>query len=1058
MRHEKKEKEFYAGETESLKTRITELCEHYDDMIRRKDAQLMHRSERETSEVQSLKLKVVELENKIKQKESELDDLTAEKEEAKIIHENDKLALSKLENDLKVCKRVATDYEAHYNDCKNKLKAQNELISSLNAEISKLENGRFDLEERLAQKEDEYQMERANEQETIKQSVGRMKEKYKSKIQKYKAKLAEYKTKITEKDEIIYEIKKKMSQQSLAQEKNEELLRLKAEELRELYENKLYHQEDEFRAQQKELIDKNEEQLRELQIQFQRLLDSKLAACRQDAQGQIDSLRRTEREFQTMPESRVHFSEREYIKITIHEERLREKQTLIDKLKTEIKLREVELREEMASKLKQQEEKMRKELDLSGMDAKMIITQLENQIASLNLERRQFENELNIARENNQNLQLRIQDLDCQYKKLLESLEDWESKGKELNRLYEEESSHRKEIESELRAAHLDLHEMREAFNETKSGLSERMEDIRSLSDQNESLREEMTKEKNRIALLQKELEEMRAERSLAEETRFDLINSLKEQNEALRRDNRELNQIMLDALKSEKERYEREVKEHFKTKSELKEAENRLQGTKQSDSTAEAHIVMLESKLVSEEIERENLKQKLHLVEIEKQRLVKELQDIKKRFNEQSARFRDFKTEVQLLILGRFKIMRRELSDLKESTQTAIQECEEEFYNKFGSVVSFIKDHVLRKELQMSELLELERTKLNESYHDKISSIKDSFEHEQNHLAELLQKKLEAKEKEVLGLRNDILSLNLQNQRYDEDIEKLEQKVHDLETECRKKTQLIEQHDAEVRELKSRIESLQGRHERMVSRHEEQLRVSESAHKDEILKVRADYEGKVGKLDDDFEAMDKGKAEKIKQLQETISQLQKENNTIRVSYQTQLDRYETQLDELSFKMKLGGESSRSQQENEALNSQIKKLQEELAVRNERINALVNERNKAHDKIKELERRVDESDKFGLMLSNVENSSQNISRSFKNSGIGIDLKTNESEFSEYDSQLSRSVQGLKKIEKYLESRRSPSKRGSVRSPLKEFKFNEHFEDQEEKNKAKPRRL
>lgn len=77
-----------------------------------------------------------------------------------------------------------------------------------------------------------------------------MKDKYKNKIGQYKNKLADFKTKMAEKEQLLYESQRKISELSIIQEKNEELVKVKVEDLRDFYEEKLYRQEEESRRRE----------------------------------------------------------------------------------------------------------------------------------------------------------------------------------------------------------------------------------------------------------------------------------------------------------------------------------------------------------------------------------------------------------------------------------------------------------------------------------------------------------------------------------------------------------------------------------------------------------------------------------------------------------------------------------------------------------------------------------------------------------------------------------------------------------------------------------------
>mgnify|MGYP003876843983 FL=1 len=819
-----------------------------------------------------------------------------------------------------------------------------------------------------------------------------------------------------------------------------------------------------------------------------------------------------------MIEDNLHRVERDYIKLTSHEEKMKERQAYIENLKAEFKQKESDWREELASKLKSQEEIKLKELELAEIGHKMIVTQLENQITQLNNEKKKLENELNALKESSQNLLVKAQELESQNRRNLDSLDEAKERESELRKMYENESANRKELEKELRMANNDMREIKDVLNQTKLGLSERISEMKVLAEENKNLREELEGRDHRVRGLLKEIEDFKAERTTTELHRAELVRSLKDQNESLRRDNRELNQQLLDTIKTESERYEREASEHFATKSELKNLESKLQEKRQELTNAEAQIEKIKANLLKTEFSCTELKQQLHKVTAESQSLSQEKSDLIKRYEEQRARVKEFKQQLQTLIIGRFKGLKRELSDLRDNYKAPAEELQNELSFKIESLHAMLKDQVLRKELQMHEVLDVEKVKLNESYNEKLSTIKANFENEQNSLVELLQQKLNAKEGEVFELRNENIKLKHKADINEQEAEKLSEKVTELEEKTlsltgqldlvvkereaiRTKLSQVEAHyeeeiedmshqlkqikaesskqqsdmqktyESEVKSLKENIESLKDQLMKTISKYEEDAKAAGAAYKEELALLKAKHDEKVAKLTKELqevEASDRERYQKVKQLQETIVQLEKEKNTIRMNYDIKLDEYETKLEELKFKIQVEGENALQLKyekagETESLNGLIRSLQEELAQRNERINALVHERNRATDTIRELERELDRrvienerqkkeiTERQFYQAKEIESLHHLLSKSLRGS---VSAKANEgghTERGEYE-QLSRSQQGLKKTEKFAEGKRS-----SNRSPLREYRTNQSLEEREELEQGKTRK-
>lgn len=103
--------------------------------------------------------------------------------------------------------------------------------------------------------------------------------------------------------------------------------------------------------------------MRDLQTQFQRVLDQKINQIQEDAQEQISQIRDQERELQEILEEKIIQVERDYIKVSQHDEILQEKDKLIDRLKQELNNKELEHRQETTGKMRSLENRLRDEIE-----------------------------------------------------------------------------------------------------------------------------------------------------------------------------------------------------------------------------------------------------------------------------------------------------------------------------------------------------------------------------------------------------------------------------------------------------------------------------------------------------------------------------------------------------------------------------------------------------------------------------------------------------------------------------------------------------------------------
>ena len=119
---------------------------------------------------------------------------------------------------------------------------------------------------------------------------------------------------------------------------------------------------------------KHEDNLGELQTQFQNLLDQKIMEIQDDATEQINNLKQNERELRNLLEEKMIQLQKDYIKISQHQEILYEKQTLIEKLKQELFNKDNEHKQELNYKLKNFEERKMKDYEVAQLNFKCSIS------------------------------------------------------------------------------------------------------------------------------------------------------------------------------------------------------------------------------------------------------------------------------------------------------------------------------------------------------------------------------------------------------------------------------------------------------------------------------------------------------------------------------------------------------------------------------------------------------------------------------------------------------------------------------------------------------------
>ena len=98
-------------------------------------------------------------------------------------------------------------------------------------------------------------------------------------------------------------------------------------------------------------------------MQFQKVLDQKIEQIHDDTQEQISHIREQERELQEILEEKIVQMERDYIKVAQHDEIMQEKNKLVERLKQELSNKDHDHKQEISSKLRNLENRLRDEAE-----------------------------------------------------------------------------------------------------------------------------------------------------------------------------------------------------------------------------------------------------------------------------------------------------------------------------------------------------------------------------------------------------------------------------------------------------------------------------------------------------------------------------------------------------------------------------------------------------------------------------------------------------------------------------------------------------------------------
>lgn len=297
---------------------------------------------------------------------------------------------------------------------------------------------------------------------------------------------------------------------------------------------------------------------------------------------------------------------------------------------------------------------------------------------------------------------------------------------------------------------------------------------------------------------------------------------------------------------------------------------------------------------------------------------------------------------------------------------------------------------------------------------------------------------------------------------RHNSELQQLNREFERLKEEsAQSRKELEAKQDAEIKELQDALEHATKKHERAIFKYEEQLKSLEAVHEKEIIASHKELTEKINNLTETNQSLEvviQELIQKLKALQDNVDELE-QNLTAKEQQSQELQAdYEARIEELRYqleeqKLHAGLEADNLQRmkrekarEIEGLQQQVKRLQEEVTQKAEKVNSLQQEKTRLEDNVRDLQRqlelRVSEADKQKRELferqrsqaKEIEQLQGLLSKSYMSAGGPRELRLkDENEERIPEMELSKSVKGLKTLDKYLEASRSP-KKFEVRSP------------------------
>ncbi len=747
--------------------------------------------------------------------------------------------------------------------------------------------------------------------------------------------------------------------------------------------------------------ERNEEELREVEAEFKRLLEDKLAQLQEESDEQITELKRQEREVQLLLEERNKEMERDYIPLKHHEKVIEEKNALLQTLKEELKRLELENRQEMSMRLKSLEERLFTEHNAQVKALKLMIDEKELQVKELTDQNKIIDQELRLVNEERRALGDSVQQLELQKRKLHESAEEWAEKSRRVKAAYEEEQGRNNELERELRTYQEKYSEARDQLEETVIEVEERRSEVANLNNEVSTLGMTLKGSSKERKKLDQELSELNRNLLEAQER----IRRLEEENSGLKEENESLEEKVKEIVTVEEERYTKEANEHVKTKVRLQSAEdqvvlmeNELDDNRDKIDEMKGQLEDIERR--NEELERSNEvnKEKMEKLQKEKRTSERNIDQILIRI-----------TAWRRLNEDKLDFMRKEMEELRGVSNTHVNSLmreNEKAVMKLMERVHSVFDQKARKFQQEKEELaaqmEMEFNQnygaLRAEYEDKYLDLQESFElksleHERQleykddsygrllERANELSKELERRDLRQAQTDNELnrtrkakeeasLTLDHTTQKLTKELDVTRDDLKRATEEAeRSRKEMEEKYSAEIQLLNKEIEKFS----EDIKSYEDKLRSLMTEHEDEKLRSTREFQETRGQLEASLKAS-KGAEDmlitKVSKLEQRINELKRveidvrrENEDVKSAYEKRVEEFENKMNEIMKTMEEGEEAmatfrqDKIQEMNQYLGT-IHILQEEVTMKNDRVNKLLEERDRFEVHLKEIESEV----------------------------------------------------------------------------------------------------
>ncbi len=825
------------------------------------------------------------------------------------------------------------------------------------------------------------QLQKANA-ETVQSLLGR----HKTKRDRLRKKVVELKSVIGGLESELAKQKKTIAEMKSSYEGTVAGLHADMKRVKEEWERRVCEQDQDCQRRVAEEQARLAQQVAQLQEQYQQMLDAKLVEIQSEAQSQITQTATSQLEMKSLFESKMHSIDKSHISLARHEESMEEERR---KAKEIMEKAVASVREEMGKKIQESEIKYVREAERAEKVHQENIAGLEESLRKAREEAKALDEKLALTRTDKDSTERDAKKLEKEKKRLMERLVGSESKCAELEKAIatlKQAERAAKESASTLSAK---LEQTSAAGQILQTSCEVMKQKLAAVMAESGNCAEATKASKEEKSALQDSVRRL-------EQEKCELARKLQQQAEDLANESRLLHNRTQELNQHEREKLEKEIREHTATKNALAQIKEKL--TKRDREVADLKTKLEETGRQSSQLEGmlSAARGQTYEMQSENQLIVLELQTISQQHRELTETHNTMRTLVQRQLLDSAFKMKEAIQNLKGSLIAEMGDAQKELIKRLGNAVIMQQKHDLAAEKRLGESIRQNREEVLRVFREDVGKspgANGKYElmiREKSADMQRLQTVCEELEKrnkqmctqlgEVQGKmaehRAEQGKLERENDRLRREVKSNAEKLGSLRSEAKEQTarlkadaqsalseakrDLEQKHKQQLAGLQKQIETIKFDSSKELSGVLSDVGNLKAQHQYETQQLIQGYETSLIQAESSFRT----ERDQVEKLRLENDRLQQELENSKEEQKSQVGQLETKVKKLGQSMADDGDRYRKMKsdkgdEVEMLNRKVRDLSSELMLKAEVVEELTMERESLRAKLRDATIRVE---------------------------------------------------------------------------------------------------